>query len=95
MIYRERWQIEIFFKAIKQNPKIKSFVGTSPNALKIQIWIAVIAILILNYLLLCSKLAWSLSNMVALLRWNLFTYRNLWNWIDEPYTTPPQPPPDR
>ena len=84
MIYKERWQIEIFFKAIKQNLKIKSFVGTSPNALKIQIWTALIAILILKYLQMCSKLAWSLSNLVALLRWNLFTYRNLWNWIDEP-----------
>ncbi len=92
MIYKERWQIEIFFKAIKQNLKIKSFVGTSPNALKIQIWTALIAILILKYLQMCSKLSWSLSNLVALLRWNLFTYRNLWDWIDEPYNTPPHEP---
>jgi hypothetical protein len=94
MIYKERWQIEIFFKAIKQNLKIKTFVGTSANALKIQIWTALIAILILKYLQLCSKINWSLSNLVALLRMNLFTYRNLWDWINEPYTTPPQPPPD-
>ena len=79
MIYKERWQIEIFFKAIKQNLKIMSFVGTSPNALKVQIWTSLIAILILKYLQLCSKLSWSLSNLVALLRWNLFIYRNLWN----------------
>jgi len=94
MIYKERWQIEIFFKAIKQNLKIKTFVGTSPNALKIQIWTALIAILILKYLQLCSKINWSLSNLVALLRMNLFTYRNLWAWIDAPYDVPVQPPPD-
>ena len=94
MIYKERWQIEIFFKAIKQNLKIKTFVGTSPNALKIQIWTALIAVLILKYLKLCSQFDWSLSNLVALLRWNLFTYRNLWDWIDQPYATPVPPPPD-
>ena len=93
-IYKERWQIEIFFKAIKQNLKIKTFVGTSPNALKIQIWTALIAILFLKYLQLCSTIAWSLSNLIALLRWNLFTYRNLWDWINEPYTVQAQPPPD-
>lgn len=92
-IYKDRWQIEIFFKALKQNLKVKTFVGTTANALKTQIWTALIAILILKYLQLRSKLSWSLSNLVALLRWNLFTYRDLWLWIDEPYTTPPEPPP--
>jgi len=47
-IYKDRWQIEIFFKALKQNLKIKTFVGTSANALKIQLWIALIAILLLK-----------------------------------------------
>ena len=92
-IYKDRWQIEIFFKALKQNLKLKTFVGTTPNALKTQIWTALIAILVLKYLQLRSKLSWSLSNLVALLHWNLFTYRDLWQWIDEPYTTPPEPPP--
>lgn len=49
-IYKDRWQIEIFFKTIKQNLKIKTFVGTSPKAVMIQIWTALIAILILKYL---------------------------------------------
>ena len=89
-IYKERWQIELFFKAIKQNLKIKTFVGTSPNALKTQIWTALIAILLLKYLQLISQMNWSLSNMVALLRWNLFTYRDLWEWINDPFDTPPQ-----
>ena len=77
-IYKDRWQIEIFFKTIKQNLKIKTFVGTSPNALLIQIWTAVIAILVLKYLKHRSRFQWSLSNLVAMLRCNLFAYRDLW-----------------
>jgi hypothetical protein len=91
-IYKDRWQIEIFFKTLKQNLKIKTFVGTSENALKIQIWTALIAMLLIKYLQFISKLSWSLSNLVALLRWNLFTYRNLWEWIDDPFGTPPIEP---
>jgi hypothetical protein len=88
-IYKDRWQIEIFFKTIKQNLKIKTFVGTSPNALLIQIWTALIAILILKYLKFRSSFRWSLSNMVAMLRYNLFAYRDLWAWIDNPFEAPP------
>ena len=89
-IYKERWQIELFFKALKQNLKIKTFVGTSANAVKIQVWTALIAILILRYLQLKSKFSWSLSNLVAILRMNLFTYRDLWAWLDQPFGTPVQ-----
>jgi hypothetical protein len=88
-IYRDRWQIEVFFKELKQNLKVKTFVGTSPNALQTQIWTALIAMLVLKYLQLKSSLNWSLSNLIALLRWNLFTYRDLWEWINRPYETPP------
>lgn len=88
-IYKDRWQIEIFFKTIKQNLRIKTFVGTSPNALLIQIWTALIAILILKYLKFRSLFSWSLSNLVAMLRYNLFTYRDLWAWIDQPFEPPP------
>jgi len=84
-IYKERWQIELFFKAIKQNLRIKTFVGTSENALMIQIWTALIAMLVIKFLQFKSKFGWSLSNLVAFLRWNLFTHRDLWAWIDEPY----------
>jgi hypothetical protein len=91
-IYRDRWQIELFFKALKQNLKIKTFVGTSPNALRIQIWTALIAILLLKYLQFRSRLNWALSNLVAFLRWNLFTYRELWTWLDRPFQTPPYEP---
>ena len=91
-IYKDRWEIELFFKALKQNLKVKTFVGTSPNALRIQIWTALTAMLLIKYLKFISRLGWSLSNLVALLRWNLFTYRNLWEWIDDPFDTPPGPP---
>lgn len=91
-IYKDRWQIELFFKALKQNLRIKTFVGTSANAVRIQIWTALIAILLLKYLQFRATLSWALSNLVALLRWNLFTYRDLWEWINKPLTTPPESP---
>src|SRR5688572_16660881 len=64
-IYKDRWQIELFFKALKQNLKIKTFVGTSENAVP-----------------------WSLSNLAAMLRFNLLSYRDLWAWLDEPFKIP-------
>jgi hypothetical protein len=91
-IYKDRWQIELFFKAIKQNLKIKTFVGTSENALYIQIWTALIAMLLVKYLQFKSRFGWSLSNLVAFLRWNLFTYRDLWDWINEPFDVLPLSP---
>jgi len=90
-IYKDRWQIELFFKALKQNMKIKTFVGTTANAVKIQIWTALIAMLILRYLQLRCRFKWSLSNLVALLRMNLFTHRDLWAWLDDPFEIPPVP----
>jgi hypothetical protein len=91
-IYKDRWQIELFFKALKQNLRVKTFVGTSANALHIQIWTALIALLLLKYLQLKATFGWSLSNLVALLRMNLFAYRDLWAWLHAPFTAPPRPP---
>lgn len=94
-IYKDRWQIELFFKALKQNLKIKTFVGTTANALKIQVWTALIAMLVLKYLQLKAKFGWSLSNLVALLRMNLFTHRDLWAWVDRPFEESPPIPESR
>jgi IS4 transposase len=91
-IYKDRWKIEVFFKALKQNLKIKSFVGTSPNAIYIQIWTALIAMLLLKWLHHLSKARWSLSNLASMLRLNLFTYRDLQLWLDNPFSTPPISP---
>jgi IS4 transposase len=88
-IYKDRWQIELFFKALKQNLRVKTFVGTTANALHIQIWTALIALLVLKYLQMKARFGWSLSNLVALLRMNLLVYRDLWAWLDEPFTSPP------
>lgn len=91
-VYRFRWQIELFFKALKQNLRIKTFVGTSENAVKTQIWTALIAMLLLKFLQLKSSWAWSLSNLAAMLRFNLLTYRDLWAWLDDPYGVPIREP---
>jgi hypothetical protein len=91
-IYRDRWEIELFFKVLKQHLKIKTFVGTSPNALKTQIWTALIAVLLLKYCQFRSTCNLPLCRLVALLRLNLFSYRNLWDWLDDPFDTPPELP---
>ncbi len=88
-IYKDRWEIEMFFKAIKQTLKVKTFVGTSENSLLIQIWTALIAMLILKWMHHLSEAGWSLSNMASMLRMNLFTYRDLLQWLQEPFGTPP------
>jgi hypothetical protein len=93
-IYKDRWQIEVFFRALKQNLKIKTFVGTSANAVKIQIWTALITMLLLRFLQIKSRFNWSLSNLVALLRMSLFTHKDLWAWLDKPFGVwdDPDPP---
>ena len=79
----------MFFKALKQTLKIKTFVGTSANAVRTQVWTALIAMLVLKYLQLKSTFSWSLSNLVALLRQQLFVYRDLHQWLDDPFQAPP------
>lgn len=89
-IYKDRWQIELFFKAIKQSLRIKTFVGTSANAVMIQIWTALIAMLLLRHLQLRATYGWSLSNLVAILRQQLFVYRDLPAWLNAPFDPPPE-----
>src|SRR5665213_1730790 len=88
-IYKDRWQVELFFKALKQTLKIKTFVGTSANAVRTQVWTALITMLVLKYLQLKSTFAWSLSTLAALLRQQLFFYRDLYVWLDDPFQAPP------
>jgi IS4 transposase len=88
-IYKDRWEVELFFKGLKQLCKIKTFVGTSANAVKTQVWTALIAMLVLKYLQLKSSFSWSLSTLAALLRQQLFFYRDLWVWLDDPFQSPP------
>ena len=88
-IYKDRWQVELFFKALKQTLKVKTFLGTSANAVKTQIWTALIAMLILKYLQMKATYGWSLSNLAALLRQQLFIFRDLWAWLNTPLEGPP------
>ena len=88
-IYKDRWRVELFFKALRQNLKVKSFLGTSANAVKIQIWTALIAMLILKYLQMKARFGWSLSSLAALVRQQLFIFSDLWAWLDNPQEEPP------
>jgi len=89
--YKERWQIELFFKWIKQNLKIKAFLGTSKNAVMTQIWIALCVYLMLAYLKFLSRLGCSLQQMIRLLQLNLFARRDLIALLrgDPPKPLPP------
>ena len=89
-LYKARWDIEIFFRNLKQNFHIKSFVGTSPNAVEVQIWSALITILLFAVLKQQATYKWHFSNLVASLRLNTFTKIDLYVWINEPYTPPPE-----
>lgn len=88
-IYKDRWEIELFFKTLKQNLKVKTFIGTSENALRIQIWTAMICLLVLKWLHYLSKSGWSFSNLASMLRLVLFSHRELRAWLDKPCDTPP------
>ena len=88
-LYKSRWQIEIFFREIKQLLHIKSFIGTSANAVMIQIWTALITILLLKYLKAIAKYNWHLSNLVAFIRLNLFVKIDLQRWLDKPFEESP------
>jgi Na+/H+ antiporter NhaA len=77
------------FKSLKQLLRVKTFVGTSANALKIQLWTALIAMLLLKYLHLKSTYNWSFSNLVVLVRQQLFVYRDLFPWLNDPFQAPP------
>lgn len=92
-LYKSRWQIEIFFREIKQLLNIKSFIGTTENAVMIQIWTALITILILKAMKAMAKFSWHLSNLVAFIRLNLFVKIDLQLWLDKPFEENLQPIP--
>lgn len=89
-LYKARWDIEIFFRNLKQNFHIKSVVGTSPNAVEIQIWTALITLLLFAVLKRKATYKWRFSNLVASLRLNTFTKFNLYVWFNKSFTPPPE-----
>ena len=88
-IYRLRWQIELFFKWIKQNLKVKTFLGTSKNAVLTQLWIALCVYLFLSFLKFKAKLGLSLTTILRLLQLNLFQRRTLIDLLKPPDRTEP------
>ena len=88
-LYKERWQIELFFKWIKQSLKVKTFLGTSENAVLTQLWIALCVYLLLAWLKFSSKLKQSLQQILRILQMNLFERRGV-----ETLFKPPQPVPN-
>jgi hypothetical protein len=96
-IYKDRWKIESFFRTIKQNLIIKSFLGTSINAVNCQVWSAMTAIILIKYFQMISTISWNFSNLLYLIRINLFSYIKIFSWINVPHCdkVPPKPPPDK
>lgn len=90
--YKARWQIESFFKLIKQNLRIKSFVGLNKNAVMWQIWTAMITILILQYLKSRAKGNWHMSNLIATIRIHLMSHLDLWDWLQQCFESGLSPP---
>tara|TARA_R110000868_G_scaffold160347_1_gene389807 strand:+ start:611 stop:1792 length:1182 start_codon:yes stop_codon:yes gene_type:complete len=88
-LYKSRWEIEVFFRDIKSLLHIKTFIGTSKNAVMIQIWTALITILMLKAMKNQAKYNWHLSNLVAFIRLNIFVKINLQKWLDQPFEEPP------
>lgn len=87
-LYKQRWMIEIFFKELKQHLKIKSFIGINENAMLIQIWTALISLLLFRYLQTIARYPWHLSNLIAFLRMNLFVKILLTDWRNNPFKPP-------
>ena len=83
-LYKERWQIELFFKWIKQNLKVKTFLGTSKNAVLTQLWIALCVYLLLSFLKFKSRLGITLTTILRLLQLNLFERRSLMDLLKPP-----------
>jgi hypothetical protein len=83
-IYKQRWQIEILFKRIKQNYPLRNFLGDNENAIKIQIWCALIADLLLKVIHKRTVRKWSFANLASMIRLHLMTYINLFKFLNQP-----------
>ena len=91
-LYKERWQIELFFKWIKQHLKIKTFLGTSRNAVLTQVWVALIVYLLIAFLKFSAKLGISMLKILSLLQLSLFERRNLLALLTSKHEQPPDSP---
>lgn len=92
-LYKARWDVEVFFKHLKQLFRVKSFVGTSANAVRIQMWTSLIAMMLLRHFKKLAKFNWHLSNLITFMRINLFVKIDLYTWLDKPLIETQKPPP--
>lgn len=83
-IYKQRWQIETLFKRLKQNFPLKYFLGDNQNAIEIQIWVSLIIQLIMLVIQRQAKRKWAFSNMMAVIRYHLMTYIDLFKFLKKP-----------
>ena len=83
-IYKQRWQIELLFKRLKQNFQIGSFLGDNENAIKVQIYCALIADLLLKLISRSLKRRWAFSNLAAIVRLHLMNYTDLRKFLENP-----------
>lgn len=84
LMYKKRWKIELLFKRLKQNMPLQYFLGDNQNAIRIQVWCALIADLILNIVRQQIKRKWAFSNIVSLVRLHLFNYMNIFSFLENP-----------
>ncbi len=84
-LYRKRWSIEIFFRDIKTHLKVKTFIGTSPNAVLIQLWTAMLTILIIKYLKHIAEYKWSQANLIGFIRIAILSKIALYKWLNHPF----------
>ena len=92
LAYKQRWEIEVFFKYIKQNVQIKSFIGTSPNAVLSQIWVGLISFLLAKHLKFKAQFKWSMANLINFLRLGTFSKVKLFDWLNYPFEVETPPP---
>lgn len=92
-LYKARWDVEVFFKHLRQLFRVKSFVGTSANAVRIQMWTSLIAMMLLRHFKKLAKFNWHLSNLITFMRINLFVKIDLYAWLDKPLIETQKPPP--
>lgn len=84
LIYKKRWQIETLFKQLKQNFPLKYFLGDNVNAIEIQIWVSLIANLLISVVKSRLKRNWSFSNMTSIIRQHLMNYINIYSFLNDP-----------
>jgi transposase len=84
LIYKKRWQIELLFKQLKQNFPLKYFLGDNQNAIEIQIWMAMLANLLISLIRSKIKHKWAFSNMVSVIRRQLMNYINIYAFLEDP-----------